>query len=120
MLVGGIDAHRYDLSSMIMLKDNHISSHGSISSALRAARSVGGFSLLVDVEVGSLEEAHEAVQAGADVVMLDNFDGDDLVNAAAELRERWGLQGGTGRRFLLETSGGIDEANLKKRAINGG
>ena len=72
MLVGGIDPHRYDLSSMVMLKDNHIWSKGSITAAIQAARSVCGFSLRIDVEVRDEKEAIEAIKAGADVIMLDN------------------------------------------------
>ena len=52
-LVGGADTHRHDLSSMIMLKDNHIWSRGSITNAVKEARSVGGFSLKIEVECGS-------------------------------------------------------------------
>ena len=115
MLVGGIDTHRHDLSSMIMLKDNHIWSHGSITAAIQQARAVGGFSLLIDVEVQSEAEADEAIDAGADIVMLDNIEGDELVSAARRLKEKW-----TGKRkFLFETSGNITEANLQQRAING-
>ena len=72
MLIGGIDPHRYDLSSMVMLKDNHIWSKGSIPNAIKSARSVCGFSLRIDVEVRNEEEAIEAIESGADVVMLDN------------------------------------------------
>ncbi|KAF8663493.1 hypothetical protein AX16_001061 [Volvariella volvacea WC 439] len=114
MLVGGIDPHRHDLSSMIMLKDNHIWSSGSITSAIEHARAVGGFSLLLDVEVRSEEEADEAIAAGADIIMLDNIEGDQLVSVARRLREKW--QGK--RKFLFETSGGITEENLHERAIN--
>ncbi|KAF8591486.1 nicotinate-nucleotide diphosphorylase [Ramaria rubella] len=114
MLVGGIDAHRHDLSSMIMLKDNHIWSSGSVTTAIKQARNVGGFSLLLDVEVTSEEEADEAIDAGADVIMLDNFEGEALVSTAKRLKERWGSK----RKFLIETSGGIEESNLKERAIN--
>ncbi|KAG9120497.1 hypothetical protein FRC07_003981 [Ceratobasidium sp. 392] len=115
MLVGGIDAHRYDLSSMVMLKDNHVWSTGSITSAIAAARSVAGFSLMIDVEVRNEREADEAIEAGADVVMLDNIAGDALVAVARRLREKWrGL-----RVFKLETSGGIEDGNLVERAING-
>ncbi|KAI0065980.1 nicotinate-nucleotide diphosphorylase [Artomyces pyxidatus] len=115
MIVGGIDAHRHDLSSMIMLKDNHIWSSGSITSAIQRARSVGGFSLLLDVEVRDEAEADEAIAAGADVIMLDNIEGAELVGVAQRLRERWVPQG---KRFLLETSGGITAGNLQERAIN--
>ncbi|KAJ7178946.1 Quinolinate phosphoribosyl transferase [Mycena filopes] len=114
MLVGGIDPHRHDLSSMIMLKDNHIWSSGSITAAIQQARQVGGFSLLLDVEVGSEAEADEAIDAGADVIMLDNLEGAELVSVAQNLRNKW--QGK--RKFLLETSGNITEANLRERAIN--
>ncbi|VDC04120.1 unnamed protein product [Peniophora sp. CBMAI 1063] len=113
MIVGGIDPHRHDLSSMIMLKDNHIWSSGSITSAIQRARTVGGFSLLLDVEVRSEAEADEAIVAGADVIMLDNIEGAELVSVARRLRERH-----AGKRFLLETSGGITEGNLQERAIN--
>lgn len=115
MLVGGIDTHRHDLSSMIMLKDNHIWSHGSITAAIQQARAVGGFSLLLDVEVQSEAEADEAIDAGADVVMLDNIEGNELLSVARRLKDKW-----TGKRkFLFETSGNITEANLQERAING-
>ncbi|KAK0206323.1 Quinolinate phosphoribosyl transferase [Desarmillaria ectypa] len=114
MLVGGIDPHRHDLSSMIMLKDNHIWSSGTITAAIQQARSVGGFSLLLDVEVSSEAEADEAIDAGADIVMLDNIEGQELVNVASKLKQKW--QGK--RRFLFETSGNITEANLQARAIN--
>jgi len=114
MLVGGIDSHRHDLSSMIMLKDNHIWSSGSITAAIKQARAVGGFSLLLDVEVQSEAEADEAIDAGADVIMLDNIEGAELVSVAKCLKEKWKGQ----RKFLFETSGNITEANLQERAIN--
>jgi len=114
MLVGGIDAHRHDLSSMIMLKDNHIWSSGSITNAIQQARKVGGFSLLLEVEVGSEAEADEAINAGADIVMLDNIEGSELVGVARRLREKWGGK----RKFLFESSGNITETNLNERAIN--
>lgn len=107
MLAGGADMHRMDLSSMIMLKDNHVWSRGSISDAVRAAKSVGGFALKVEVEVQSEAEADEAIEAGADVVMLDNFTGDGVKVAARSIRERW--QGK--RHFLLEVSGGLTSDN---------
>lgn len=115
MLVGGADAHRMDLSSMIMLKDNHVWSRGSITDAVNSARSVGGFALKIEVEVQSEDEADEAIAAGADVVMLDNFSGDGVKVAARSLRERW--QGK--RQFLLEVSGGLREDNVAPYVCNG-
>lgn len=70
MLVGGIDQHRMDLSSMIMLKDNHIKATGDIPSAISKARSVGGFALKIEVECKTIDEARTAIDAGADVVMV--------------------------------------------------
>lgn len=115
MLVGGADAHRMDLSSMIMLKDNHVWSRGSITDAVKAAKSVGGFSVKIEVEVQSEAEADEAIEAGADVVMLDNFTGDGVKIAARSLKERW--QGK--RHFLLEVSGGLTPDNVKPYVCNG-
>ncbi|KAH9927171.1 nicotinate-nucleotide diphosphorylase [Epithele typhae] len=114
MLVGGIDPHRHDLSSMIMLKDNHIWSCGSITNAIKQARKVGGFSLLLEVEVGSEAEADEAIDAGADIVMLDNMEGAELAVTARRLREKWAGK----RKFLFESSGNVTEENLHERAIN--
>jgi nicotinate-nucleotide pyrophosphorylase (carboxylating) len=99
---------------MIMLKDNHIWSSGSITAAIQQARAVGGFSLILDVEVGSEAEADEAIDAGADIVMLDNIEGSDLVDVSRRLKEKWSGK----RNFLFETSGNITESNLQDRAIN--
>ncbi|KAJ9144042.1 Nicotinate-nucleotide pyrophosphorylase [Pleurostoma richardsiae] len=114
MLVGGVDQHRMDLSSMIMLKDNHIWARGSIKDAVRAARAVGGFALKIEVEVDSEEGADEAIEAGADVIMLDNYTGDGLKVAARNLRERWAGK----KAFLLECSGGLTPSNVKEYVNN--
>ncbi|PFH57767.1 hypothetical protein XA68_14594 [Ophiocordyceps unilateralis] len=108
MLVGGVDAHRMDLSAMVMLKDNHVWSRGSIADAVAAAKSVAGFALKIEVEVQSEAEADEAIEAGADVVMLDNFSPDGVRVAAASLKERWRGK----RHFLLEVSGGLRSDNV--------
>ncbi|KAK4074499.1 uncharacterized protein Triagg1_5095 [Trichoderma aggressivum f. europaeum] len=109
MLVGGADGHRMDLSAMVMLKDNHVWSRGSIAEAVAAAKAVAGFSVKIEVEVQSEAEADEAIGAGADVVMLDNFTGDGVKIAARSLKERWAGK----KRFLLEVSGGLREDNVE-------
>ncbi|KAI9897902.1 hypothetical protein N3K66_007758 [Trichothecium roseum] len=114
MLVGGADAHRMDLSSMVMLKDNHVWSRGSITDAVRAARAAAGFSVKIEVEVQSEAEADEAVAAGADVVMLDNFSGEGVRAAAAGIRARWAGK----RHFLLEVSGGLTADNVASYVCN--
>jgi nicotinate-nucleotide pyrophosphorylase len=115
MLVGGADTHRMDLSTMTMLKDNHVWSRGSITQAVKAAKAAGGFSLKVEVEVQSEEEADEAIAAGADVVMLDNFSGEGVKTTSRSLREKWKGK----REFLLEVSGGLTEDNAELYICNG-
>ena len=115
MVVGGVDGHRHDLSSMIMLKDNHILARGSITGAIQAARAVGGFSLKIEVEVDSEKHADEAIEAGADIIMLDNFDGPGLKVAAQSLKSRWAGK----KQFLLECSGGLTPDNVETYINNG-
>jgi nicotinate-nucleotide pyrophosphorylase (carboxylating) len=115
MLVGGVDGNRHDLSSMIMLKDNHIWARGSITDAVKAAKSVGGFALKVEVEVDNEKDADEAIAAGADIIMLDNFDGQGLKIAARSIKQRWAGK----REFLLECSGGLTSENVETYINNG-
>ncbi len=123
MSVGGADPHRHDLSSMTMLKDNHVwARNGDITNAVHAAKSAGGFSVKVEVECQSEEEAAEAVRAGADVVMLDNFKpGEELRAAVRSLKERFsGGQVTTEKReFLIEISGGLTEENVSGYVVEG-
>lgn len=74
MYVGGISTHRYDLSSMTMIKDNHIKANGNIGKSITLLRSKLGKLMKIEVECSDLKEALEAAKSGADVVMLDNFD----------------------------------------------
>lgn len=107
MLVGGVDPHRHDLSTMTMLKDNHIwACGGSITKAVHAAKAAGGFSVKVEVECQSLAEAVEASKAGADVVMLDNFTPEGVRDAAKELKKQF-------PNVLVEVSGGLTEDNVE-------
>lgn len=115
MIVAGVDGHRHDLSSMIMLKDNHIWAKGSITKVVKAAKSVGGFAMKIEVEVQSEDGADEAIAAGADIIMLDNFDGDRLKIAARNIRQRWAGK----KQFLLECSGGLTSENVGTYITNG-
>jgi len=100
LLVGGAATHRLDLSQMVMLKDNHIWVAGSIRDAVALARKAAGFSQKIEVECQSLEEALEAAEAGADIVMLDNFEPEQLKRDAAALKE-------SHPNVLIEASGSI-------------
>jgi nicotinate-nucleotide pyrophosphorylase (carboxylating) len=122
-VVGGADAHRYDLSQMIMIKDNHVASVGSISGAVAKARQVSSFAVKIEVECESVDDAREAIAAGADIIMLDNFAPDELRDVARQLREEHSSRASPSssssesseRRqhsFLIEASGGITETSL--------
>ncbi|KAI4759183.1 nicotinate-nucleotide pyrophosphorylase [Aureobasidium sp. EXF-3400] len=111
MIVGGCDPHRQDLSTMTMLKDNHIwACNNNIATAVSAAKAAGGFAIKVEVECQSLSEAEQAVDAGADVVMLDNFTPEEMKKAARSLKEKYG---GGPRGPLVEVSGGLTEENVE-------
>ncbi|KAL8674751.1 MAG: hypothetical protein Q9168_000835 [Polycauliona sp. 1 TL-2023] len=129
--VGGADPHRHDLSSMTMLKDNHIwACSGDITRAVRTAKAAGGFSVKVEVECQSEAEAMEAIRAGADVVMLDNFKpGEELRMVVGRLKERFRegrWEDGEGewqkepvKEFLIEISGGLTEENVEWYVVEG-
>lgn len=108
LVVGGVDTHRYDLSSMVMLKDNHIWASGSIQGAIKKAKEIAGFSIKIEVECSSYEEAAEAINAGADIVMLDNFKPIELAECAKRLKSDFGSS------FLIEGSGGLTIDNAKE------
>lgn len=130
ILVGGADPHRHDLSSMTMLKDNHVwacanknaaandqkqqtpeSIAAAIPMAVQAAKAAGGFATKVEVEVSSVEEANAAIEAGADVIMLDNFTAEGVRVAARQLKTDWAAKGKPAGTFLIEVSGGLTEHN---------
>ena len=111
-IVGGADPHRYSLSSMVMLKDNHVDIAGNIRAAVRKARSIGGFSLKIEVECRSVEDAIDAAESGADVLMLDNFTPEKASVAAPMLKQRF-------PHVLIELSGGITVESVCKYAVDG-
>ena len=84
---------------------------GSITQSIQRTRQVAGFTLLINVECQSEAEAHEAIEAGANIVMLDNLVGDELHGTAKRLKDAWRGK----REFLIETSGGIVEDGLVGR-----
>jgi nicotinate-nucleotide pyrophosphorylase (carboxylating) len=105
---GGGDNHRVGLFDAVLIKENHIAAAGSIEAAVRAARhSAPG--LTVEVEVESLQELDQAIGAGADVVMLDNFDEREI--AAAVVR--------ADGRVRLEVSGNVGLDDLPRLAATG-
>ena len=72
--VGGGKNHRYNLSDCAMLKDTHLDAYGSITNAVKALREKLGHTVMIEVETGNLNEVEEALNCGADIIMLDNMD----------------------------------------------
>ena len=79
--VGGGTNHRYNLSDGILIKDNHIGAAGSITKAVSMAKEYAPFVRKIEVEVETLEQLDEALDAGADIIMLDNMDNDTMREA---------------------------------------
>ena len=102
--VGGGNNHRYNLSDMIMLKDNHINAAGGVKEAIKLAQERSPFIKKVEVETENLEMVKEAVAAGTDIIMLDKMTVDEM-KAAIEL---------IGGRAVVEASGNLTAENIKK------
>lgn len=101
--VGGGVNHRYNLSDGILLKDNHIGAAGSVKKAVQLAKSYSPFVRKVEVEVENLEMCREAVEAGADIIMLDNMSPEEMAKAVKLI----------GGRALTECSGNITKENIQ-------
>lgn len=104
--VGGGTNHRYNLSDGILIKDNHIGAAGSITKAVEMAKDYAPFVRKVEVEVETLEQLAEAVEAGADIIMLDNMD-NDTMRKAVEM---------VAGKAQTECSGNVTKARLKEIA----
>ncbi len=114
--MGGATNHRHGLFDGILIKENHIIACGGITNAVAAARASGA-SVPIEVEVESLEEVREALAAGADILLLDNFTEDDL-RRAVQLNREWERQDGR-PRAALEASGNITAETLTEVAATG-
>lgn len=79
--VGGATNHRYNLSDGVLLKDNHIGAAGSITKAIQMAKAYAPFVRKIEIETETLEQVKEALDAGADIIMLDNMDNDTMRKA---------------------------------------
>ncbi|AMB99467.1 nicotinate-nucleotide pyrophosphorylase [Aerococcus urinaehominis] len=91
--VGGGYNHRHGLSDLIMLKDNHIQAAGGIKPAVEAVRALDPFIHKIEVETENLDMVKEAVAAGADIIMLDNMDHDQMAAAIAYIDGRAIIEG---------------------------
>ena len=100
---GGGSNHRYNLSDGVMLKDNHIGAAGSITKAIQMAKASVSFVHKIEVEVENLDMVREAVEAGADIIMLDNMTPDEMKEAVKIIDGR----------ALTECSGNVTKENIK-------
>jgi nicotinate-nucleotide pyrophosphorylase (carboxylating) len=100
--VGGGFNHRFSLSDGVMLKDNHIAAAGGVKKAVEMAREYASFVHRIEVEVENFEMLEEALEAGADIIMLDNMSSEDMKKAV-------GIVNG---RALIECSGNLTEENI--------
>lgn len=115
-LCGGMRNHRIGLFDGVLIKENHIMAAGSISAAVKAARETT-HDLTVEVEVETLEEAREAITAGADILLLDDFSLEQMRQAVRLNRE---LAASLPRdRAMLEASGSVTEQTLPEIAGTG-
>ena len=102
--VGGGYNHRYNLSDGVLLKDNHIGAAGSVTKAIEMAKEYAPFVRKIEIEVENLDMVREAVEAGADIIMLDNM-------SPEEMREAVEIIGG---RAETECSGNVTKENISR------
>lgn len=102
--IGGGNNHRYNLSDGVLLKDNHIGAAGGVAQAIKMAKEYAPFVRKIEVEVETLDMVKEAVEAGADIIMLDNM-------THAQLEEALGFIAG---RAEVEVSGNVTKENIAK------
>lgn len=107
--VGGGKNHRYNLSDGVLLKDNHIGAAGSVTKAIKMARDYAPFVRKIEIETESLEQVKEALEAGADIIMLDNMDNDTMKKAVKLI----------GGKAETECSGNVTKERLKEIAAIG-
>jgi len=105
---GGVN-HRFDLSDAVMIKDNHIAAWGGVAETVARARAMAGHTVKIEVEADRVEQAIEAADAGADIVLLDNMSLEDLRRAVGALNGR----------VILEASGGVNLSTVRGIAKTG-
>jgi len=110
--VGGGETHRMRLDDMVLIKDNHLALVDSVSKAVRLAKQIRDYKGKIEVEVRSFKEAVEAINAGADIIMLDNLTAMQ-VRSIVKALSRKGLRD----RVTIEVSGGITHKNVRQYAI---
>ena len=109
VVAGGAYNHRFGLFDGVLIKDNHIGAMGGVKAAIESARKIAHHLVKIELEIKSLEQLEPAIEAGADVIMLDNMDLETMTKAVAQ----------TAGRALLEASGGVTVDRLAAIAATG-
>lgn len=110
--VGGGYNHRFGLYDAVMIKDNHIKGSGGITQAVQAARQNIPHTMKIEVEVENFEQLHEALQAGADIIMLDNM-------VPAKMKEAVSIIKSKAPHIVVEGSGSVTAQTIKAMAETG-
>ena len=105
VVIGGGQNHRFNLSDMILIKDNHIAAAGSVAEAIKAAQK--NKKLRIEVECDTFEQVVDAVKSSPDIIMLDNMSSDEIKKCSAIIRAH------QAKKILIEISGGINLSNIK-------
>ena len=113
VVAGGGDAHRFNLSDSIMLKDNHVKMMG-IEDAIESAKRMASFTQKIEVEVESTDDAVLAANMGVDIIMLDNMGPGEVIQTLEALKLK-----GLRDSVIIEASGGIDQDNVVEYAKTG-
>lgn len=108
-LIGGAHPHRFNLSGGLLLKENHIAAAGNISEAVKNAKEIAPHLLKIEIEVRNQDELSQAIAAGAEVIMLDNFSPEQVMESIRIKPSN----------VQFEVSGGINESNIEKYLIEG-
>lgn len=107
--IGGCGNHRFCLSDGVLIKDNHIKAAGGVTAAIRAARKNVPFVLKIEIECDTLEQVKESVEAGADIIMLDNMTPEQMTQAVKLIDGR----------ALVEASGNMHKRDIREVAACG-
>ncbi|MDJ0730520.1 MAG: carboxylating nicotinate-nucleotide diphosphorylase [Crocosphaera sp.] len=110
--VGGAKNHRMGLDDGVMIKDNHIKAVGSIQGAIKSIRQTIPYPLTIEVETTTLQEVKEALEYGADIIMLDNMGLDLMQESVTYIRSK-------NKQIKIEASGNITLDNIRKVALTG-
>lgn len=112
VMLGGGDEHRLHLDDMVLIKDNHIAVVGNAREAVELAKERVSFTKKIEVEISKPSDAVKVAEAGADIIMFDNFSPEEVDEAVKQLKDA-----GLYKNVLLEISGGIDSETLLDYAL---